>query len=99
MEDNLNTKKLSYEQLENVAKELMNQVKMLETQVRNNQFNETVARLNYLFKVTEAAEGKFPKEYSDYAVKEIMTIMPMTENAIDESPTVIEMPTKKSKKQ
>ena len=99
MEENLNTKKLSYEQLENVAKELMNQVKMYESQLKNNQFNETVARLNYLFKVTEAAEGKFPKEYEDKAVKEIMAILTMPEDVIEETPTVIEMPTKKSKKQ
>ena len=60
--EELNTKKLSYEQLENVATELANQVRVYETQLKNNQFNETVARLNYLFKVVEFG-GAFEEEY------------------------------------
>ena len=97
MEESLNTKKLSYEQLENVAKELMNQVKMYESQLKNNQFNETVARLNYLFKVVEL-KTEFPTDYTDKAVKEIMSILTMPEDVVEE-PTIVEMPTKKSKKQ
>ena len=34
--EELNTKKLSYEQLENVATELANQVRVYETQLKNN---------------------------------------------------------------
>ena len=97
MED-LNTKKLSYEQLENVAKELSNQVRVYENQLKNNQFNETVARLNYLFKVVEN-DSKFPAEYVEKATNEIMVILTMPEEVAEETPVVVEMPKTKSRKQ
>ena len=95
MEETLNTKKFSYEELEKVASELANQVRMYETQLKNNQFNETVARLNYLFKVVEFGT-KFPTEYVDGCIKEIIAILPM--NKEEETPTVVEMPKQKTKK-
>jgi len=97
--EELNTKKLSYEQLENVATELANQVRAYETQLKNNQFNETVARLNYLFKVVEFG-GAFEEEYVKGCKEEIMAILPMNKPDAEETKTIVELPTKtKSKKQ
>ena len=96
MEETLNTKKFSYEELEKVASELANQVRMYETQIKNNQFNETVARLNYLFKVVEF-DTMFDAEYVKGCTEEIMAILPMNKEA-EETPTVVEMPTPKTKK-
>lgn len=91
--EELDTKKLSYEQLEKVATELANQVRVYETQLKNNQFNETVARLNYLFKVVEF-DTKFEGEYVKGCKDEIMAILPMNKPEAEETPTVVEMPTK-----
>lgn len=93
--EELNTKKFSYEELEKVASELANQVRIYENQLKNNQFNETVARLNYLFKVVEL-DTKFDSDYVKGVKEEIMNILPLNEKAT-EAPTVVEMP-KKSKK-
>lgn len=93
--EELNTKKFSYEELEKVASELANQVRIYENQLKNNQFNETVARLNYLFKVVEL-DAKFDSNYVKGVKEEIMSILPLNEKAT-EAPTVVEMP-KKSKK-
>ena len=93
--EELNTKKFSYEELEKVASELANQVRIYENQLKNNQFNETVARLNYLFKVVEL-DAKFDYDYVKGVKKEIMNILPLNEKET-EAPTVVEMP-KKSKK-
>ena len=93
--EELNTKKFSYEELEKVASELANQVRIYENQLKNNQFNETVARLNYLFKVIEL-DAKFDSNYVKGVKEEIMSILPLNEKAT-EAPTVVEMP-KKSKK-
>ena len=93
--EELNTKKFSYEELEKVASELANQVKIYENQLKNNQFNETVARLNYLFKVVEL-DAKFDSNYVKGAKEAIMSILPLNEKET-EAPTVVEMP-KKSKK-
>lgn len=93
--EELNTKKFSYEELEKVASELANQVRIYENQLKNNQFNETVARLNYLFKVVEL-DAKFDSDYVKGVKEEIMSILPLNEKAT-EAPTVVEMP-KKSKK-
>lgn len=93
--EELNTKKFSYEELEKVASELANQVRIYENQLKNNQFNETVARLNYLFKVVEL-DTKFDSNYVKGVKEEIMSILPLNEKET-EAPTVVEMP-KKSKK-
>lgn len=93
--EELNTKKFSYEELEKVASELANQVRIYENQLKNNQFNETVARLNYLFKVVEL-DTKFDSNYVKGVKEEIMNILPLNEKDT-EAPTVVEMP-KKSKK-
>lgn len=93
--EELNTKKFSYEELEKVASELANQVRIYENQLKNNQFNETVARLNYLFKVVEL-DAKFDSNYVKGVKEEIMSILPLNEKET-EAPTVVEMP-KKSKK-
>lgn len=93
--EELNTKKFSYEELEKVASELANQVRIYENQLKNNQFNETVARLNYLFKVIEL-DAKFDSNYVKGVKEEIMSILPLNEKET-EAPTVVEMP-KKSKK-
>lgn len=97
--EELNTKKFSYEELEKVASELANQVRMYEAQLKNTRFNETVARLNYLFKVVEF-EDKFIKDHPDYVVgckNEIVAILPMNTEEQVEEPTIVQMPKTKKK--
>lgn len=69
-------KKLSYEELENYAKQLTQQFDMMRKQMESMQLQEVVARLNFLFKVVELAKH-FNKEYVSKCVEEIQRILVM----------------------
>lgn len=60
-------KKLSYEELENVANNLY--VRLQQADMAN-----MFKRLDYLFKVVENVDN-FPQEFAKHCVKEIVTIM------------------------
>lgn len=69
-------KKLSYEELENYAKQLTQQFDMMRKQMESMQLQEVVARLNFLFKVVELAKH-FDKEYVEKCVGEIQKTLVM----------------------
>lgn len=62
MEENKETKKLSYEQLENVANQLSIQLQRAKQQI--GQMTSVLNKIPYLFKVVE-----FNKMFSDVVVK------------------------------
>lgn len=87
------TKKLSYEELENYATQLTQQFDIVRKQMENNQLQELVARLNFLFKVVELSKH-FSKDYVAKSVAEIERILvvdpPKEEEATEESSNVTE---------
>lgn len=60
-------KKLSYEELENVANNLYARLQQADM---SNMFK----RLDYLFKVVESVDN-FPQEFAKHCIEEIVTIM------------------------
>jgi len=62
--------KMTYEELEQVTGQLAQQNEMFRKQLEQNQLNEIVARLNFLFKVVESAKY-FDKEYLNKCISEI----------------------------
>ncbi len=83
MEENNTTKnnKLSYEQLEKIALQL--QQKLMQANERLSQINLTTLRLDYLFRVVDRAD-KFPKEFVDKSVEEVINLLEVKEEASDE---------------
>lgn len=69
--------KLSYEQLENVARQLNKQCEELYGKLQQANMNNAFQRLNYLFKVIENAD-KFDVEFAASCVTEIQEIMTIT---------------------
>ena len=52
-----NPKKMSYEQLENIAHQLSEQAKQLYTRLQEANMTNMFKRLDYLFKIVENAKG------------------------------------------
>lgn len=69
--------KLSYEQLENVARQLNKQCEELYGKLQQANMSNAFQRLNYLFKVIENAD-KFDVEFAASCVTEIQEIMTIT---------------------
>lgn len=72
-------KKLTYEQLENVAMQLQNQVMMMENKLKTIDY--TAIRLNWLFEVLKAKEVFKPDFVINCAkeIEDILTIKEVTE--------------------
>lgn len=83
MEENKNVKKLSYEELENIAAQFQQRVIGLENQLRG--INVTSIRLNYLFKVVENKDV-FPKRFIDKCVEEIVDTLTIEEQPNTDAP-------------
>lgn len=66
-------KKLSYEELETVARQLSAQVEYMKNQSRS--FDLTLKRLEYLFKVVNSPANVFPEDFKQMCVNEIVEIM------------------------
>lgn len=80
MEEN---KKLTYEQLENVAAQLHTQVRQLSEKVQELEVFNIFRRLDYLFKVIENPNS-FNKEFVDKCSKEIENTITIPEdNTVD----------------
>ena len=75
------TEKLSYEQLENVAKQLQQRVMMAENRLRGIDYASM--RLVWLFKVLEN-KGAFPAEFVDKCSKEVVDLLTIDEENTDE---------------
>lgn len=78
MEPSNKSEKLTYEQLENVARQLSEQNQMLIKRVQETNMGNVFKRLDYLFKVVEQ-DTKFNKEFAKKCISEIESIMVISE--------------------
>ena len=78
MEENKTAQKLSYEQLEQVASQLSQQVQNLYAKLQEAEVSNMLSRLNFLFKVVEN-DSKFPADFVAKCVAEIIEIMTIKE--------------------
>lgn len=72
--EEMNTEKLTYEQLENVAAELQKRCATLYNELQNANMFNVFKRLDYLFKVVEN-KSVFPAGFVDDCVTEVMSLM------------------------
>lgn len=78
--------KLTYKELEQAAAQLAQQNEMFRKQLEQNQLNEVIARLNFLFKVVEFAK-QFDKEYLGKCIDEIKRTLVVDNPKPNEEPT------------
>ena len=78
MEPSNKSEKLTYEQLENVARQLSEQNQMLIRRVQETNMGNVFKRLDYLFKVV-GQDTKFNKEFVEKCISEIESIMVLSE--------------------
>ena len=78
MEEKKETKKLSYEELENVCHQLSEQSQTLYRKLQEANMNNMFKRLDYLFAVVEN-KGAFPEDFVKKCVDEIITSMTIPE--------------------
>ena len=71
-------KKLSYEELENVAKQLSEQNRIMYRRIQELETNQMFARLGFLFKVVEFA-NRFNSEFLNNCTKEIEELITIPE--------------------
>lgn len=69
-------KKPTYEELERYCNYLTNQMDEMSEKLKQMQFSEMIARLNFEFKVLELAK-QFPKEYVDKCSEDIQRVLVM----------------------
>lgn len=75
---NKSDKQMTYEELERYCEYLSQQVTTLSETLKQSQFSEMVARLNFEFKVLEFPK-LFPKDYVEKCVTDIQRILLMEE--------------------
>ena len=80
MEENREKKKLTYEQLNEVANQLAQENMKLKQKCQELYMADTIKRLEFLFKVVESTYP-FNAEFRDTCAKELMT--PVQENKED----------------
>ena len=68
-------KKLSYEELEAIARQLSARVQNLTLHLQSRDLSITFRRLDYLFSVINTPENTFPGYFRDTCIKEIIEIM------------------------
>lgn len=78
-------KKMTYEQLENVAHQLSAQANQLYTKLQEANMTNMFKRLDYLFKVVENAHA-FDEEFVNRCVSEIEDLITLPDN-VEESDT------------
>lgn len=76
--------KMTYEQLEGIAHQLSEQNVQLVRKLQEANMQNMFARLNYLFKVVEFG-ARFPKEFLDKSIAEIVSIMTIDEPEVEQS--------------
>ena len=77
-EKSLKKEKMSYEELENIAHQLSEQVKQLYMSLQKSNLENTFQRLNYLFKVVENGHA-FKPDFLNKCTEEIENIMAIPE--------------------
>ena len=78
MEEKKETKKLSYEELENVCHQLSEQSQTLYRKLQEANMTNMFKRLDYLFAVVENKVA-FPEDFAKKCVDEIITSMTIPE--------------------
>lgn len=78
-------KKMSYEELENVAHQMSEQSRVLYMKLQEANMTNTFKRLDYLFKVVENSHA-FNNGFVDKCISEIETIMTIPEETEQENP-------------
>lgn len=86
---NTEGRKLSYEELEQVAHQLSEQARNLYNQLQKVNYSNTFKRLDYLFKVIENP-GIFHEDFYDCCIKEIEERMELRE--VSDEPEMTETP-------
>ena len=76
-------KKLSYEELENVAHQLSEQSRQLYAKLQQSELNNVYKRLDYLFKILEF-RSCFEDSFINKCVNEIEEIMTIPEESTNE---------------
>ena len=74
------SEKMSYEQLEQVAHQLSEQVRQLYSQLQKSNLNNMFKRLDYLFKVVENGHI-FDQDFTNKCIDEIENIMTIQEES------------------
>lgn len=74
MEENKEKKKLTYEQLNEIANQLMQENTKLKQKCQELYIADTIKRLEFLFKVAESSYP-FDKEFRDTCANEIKGLM------------------------
>ena len=77
------TKKMSYEELENVASQLSQQVQHLYAKLQQADTTNIISRLQFLFKVVENRNAFTNKDFVDKCVKEIEDIITLQDSEED----------------
>lgn len=77
-------KKLSYEQLEEVAKQLSTQVQQLYTKLQETNIQGVFKRLDYLFKVVEFSH-MFDMGFVNICIEEIQDILTIEDTKKEDS--------------
>lgn len=72
------SEKMPYEQLENIAHQLSDQVNKLYARLQEADMNNLFKRLDYLFKVVENAKI-FPEDFLNTCVAEIQSLITLPE--------------------
>lgn len=80
----LDPQKLSYEELENVARQLSEQSKSLYAKLQEANMFNTFKRLDYLFKVVEFASSFNDADFIERCKKEIVDLMTVPEEVSSE---------------
>lgn len=77
-------KKLSYEELENIAHQLSDQARSLYARVQQLESNALFQRLNYLFKVVDkSCTFSFPDDFVKKCAEEIVEILTLPEEEVE----------------
>lgn len=77
VETSQESKKLSYEQLEQVAHQLSDRNKQLTEYIQKNNVDDAIKRLGCLFSVINS--GKFPEDFMELCIKEAMSIINLSD--------------------
>lgn len=79
MGEEKNKKKLSYEELENIAHQLSEQSRVLSERLEQSNMHNAFKRLDYLFKIIENSK-EFKPEFVDKCVSEIEELISIPES-------------------
>lgn len=74
--------KLSYEQLEEVARQMESQLRQVYAKLQDSNMNNLFKRLDFLFKVLET-EHMFPLAFVQTCADEIKSILTIQEEGVD----------------